>query len=56
MVSKVDLDGTGVEGWFLCCIKFETAHRQAASEFVCVTEEINTFAKEILDWDSTASL
>jgi NADH dehydrogenase (ubiquinone) Fe-S protein 7 len=39
VVPKVDLDGNGAGDWFLSCIKFQTAHRQDASEFICGTEE-----------------
>jgi len=49
VVQKVDLDGIGLDVWFPCCTKSFTAHRQEASEFVCGTEAINTFAKTFLD-------
>jgi hypothetical protein len=48
VVPKVDLDGTGVERSFLCCIKFLTARRQDALEFICGPEEIKHFTRKVL--------
>jgi len=39
VVPKVDLDGNEELERFLYCIKFQSAHRQDASEFICGTEE-----------------